>query len=213
MHNGTNGTANTTSESDEQAVVKSQPQSQRSLKRKLSTAGDSRPAQRITTELAAKKGVTSGAGSRITKPEELGMGVAAAKVHRYGKDGKEVVTAMPRALGAPVDDDDDEDEDEEVDDDNDSGDAMDDVIPSTVANGASINSNTPFYMTLRYRPMLGVLPLTPLDAWEARTEADGQEVRYEPSDASLEVAVVERPVWDLELGKRVVGKGDKDRGV
>ena len=215
-HNGTNGTAITTSESDEQAVtqalVKSQPQSQKSLKRKLSTSADTKAAQRITTELAAKKGVTSGAGSRITKVGELGMGVAAAKVHRYGKDGKEVVTAMPRANVISLEDEDD-DEDEAVDDDNDDDDAMDDITSSAIANGAIKNPNMPFYMTLRYRPMLGVLPLTPLDAWEARSGAEEMEVKYEPSDASLEVAIVERPVWDLELGERVVGKGDKDRSA
>jgi len=58
----------------------------------------------------------------------------------------------------------------------------------------------PWWFTFRYRPILGVVSLH-----------DGEQAREigEKTDAAMEVVLVERPVWDLDLPPRFVSSHER----
>jgi len=165
----------------------------------------------VTSALSSKRAATSGAGSKINKTSENGTGVANATIRKLDKTGREVIADLPASTRAQTNSDDELDEQDEDDDD-----VMDLDEPSAALisqpsqDGESEEKkNKAFHLTLRYRPILGVIPLSPLDEWEAK-ELVGEDVQYEVTDSSLEVALIERPLWDLDLGERVVGSVGKE---
>jgi U3 small nucleolar RNA-associated protein 4 len=75
------------------------------------------------------------------------------------------------------------------------------------ANGLSIHksSNTTMWIGHRYQSILGVVPLTSQAALDhVNNEEDSRE-------SPLEVCLVERPQWDLDLPPRYDGDRDWDR--
>jgi U3 small nucleolar RNA-associated protein 4 len=165
----------------------------------------------VATALNSKHSATSGAGSQIIKPSEFGTGVSAAKSRKLDRAGKEVIVDLPATTLQPSQTATDDEEEEEDDvDDMDLDEPSSALISQPSQNGEPKEAkNKAFHLTLRYRPILGVIPLTPLDEWEAK-EVAGDDVQYEVSDATLEVALIERPLWDLDLGERVVGSVGKE---
>jgi len=127
--------------------------------------------------------------------------------------------------GAEDDDDDEDDSDDSDDNDDDDDDAMDfDVVgpdahalhrfrrdgdddssalPTAAAAAAAGKpvpaKRPPFYMTNRYRPILGVVALGDDDDEHDDEEFETQGKKHR---TAIEVALVERPVWDLELPPR-----------
>jgi U3 small nucleolar RNA-associated protein 4 len=61
-----------------------------------------------------------------------------------------------------------------------------------------------FWCTYKYRPILGIVPL---DSQNLAMAAD----RISPGSASVELAVVERPSWDVDLPLRYLGKTEYER--
>ena len=206
---------------------------------------------RLAADAAAKKHVLSGAGSRIVRGSEMdSAGVREARSRKYDKKGREVVADLPLRdskvngeLDAGADDTDDDDEmDLDIDDeDEDDGDVIDNNTKNLAhdnnlqilqnqqdnnhdkSNGSAKPKprHKAFHMITKYRPILGIIPLAKLDAWELATTTEKQALmteqqnatdghNYEPSDVSLEVAVVERPGWELELGERFVGRNERE---
>jgi len=135
--------------------------------------------------------------------------------------------------GAEDDDDDEDDSDDDDSDDDDDVDAMDlDVVgpdahahalhrfrrdgdedssglPTAAAAGKPVPAKRPpFYMTNRYRPILGVVALGDDDDEhddEEGFETQTQGKKHSGLGGAIEVALVERPVWDLELPPRFHG--------
>lgn len=169
----------------------------------------------LTQNLTAARSVLSGAGSKILKgAEKDSAGIREAKLRKYDKKGREIVSDLSASgvsrSTAELDGEDGESELEG--EDGDDMDIDDDMptsrrVQTSKQDGQNANKNKPFHMITRYRPILGIIPLSKQDEWENQT---AEEADYEPSDVSLEVAVVERPGWELDLGERFVGKNEKD---
>lgn len=70
------------------------------------------------------------------------------------------------------------------------------------------NTSRKWWHTLKYREMLGILPLSgDVDDDTADTETDGDASEPEAipqNKPTLEVAIVERPIWDVDLPGRYV---------
>jgi len=203
------------------------PQSTSTRKRKFSSSLDpalaasealsTKHALSLTKNLTAARSVLSGAGSKILKgAEKDSAGIREAKLRKYDKKGREIVSDLSASAIArdTVQANEDEDgvegegageDDNDMDIDPEETQVSVHVEASKQDGNASVNENKAFHMITRYRPILGVIPLTKQDGWE---ETAAHE--YEASDVSLEVAVVERPGWELDLGERFVGKNEKD---
>ena len=82
-------------------------------------------------------------------------------------------------------------------------DAMDLDGPSSDAEEEATNAKKPpaFWRTLKYRPIFGIVPIGNGD--EGLQEEDGQQ---EGGKGGLEVALVERPPWDMDLPARYHGE-------
>lgn len=76
---------------------------------------------------------------------------------------------------------------------------------STKANGTDkqvAKSSAParrWWYTYKYRGILGIVPLSATDA-----ETESEEDRDSNANTGLEVAVIERPMWDVDLPDRYV---------
>ncbi|KAL9130672.1 MAG: hypothetical protein Q9217_001199 [Psora testacea] len=69
----------------------------------------------------------------------------------------------------------------------------------------------PYWHTYKYRPILGIVPLGgQLDADDANTTGEARDGEDESMPRGIEVALVERPEWDLDLPPRYHGEQGRD---
>lgn len=150
-----------------------------------------------------RDGTLGGAGDRMEKyslaPQTVHVLVDAEKNEWMDVDNTETDDHRSRATSSGPEDDDDEDED------TDGG----ELLHMRDEQGANGNGGlerrdlkTKYWHTYKYRPILGIVPL------------QGEEVAGEQVDGSLpplEVALVERPVWDVDLPPRYFADGEWER--
>jgi U3 small nucleolar RNA-associated protein 4 len=108
------------------------------------------------------------------------------KKRKRGQDGAGGRVRPDEVAGMAPDEDEEKDQDQmDLDSDEDIGALMNGVEPVKLTNGASKDVKTSkWYMTFKYRPILGIVPMQKTD------------------DKELEVVLVERPLWDLDLPGR-----------
>ncbi|KAB8337066.1 hypothetical protein FH972_021370 [Carpinus fangiana] len=171
-------------------------------------------AQRAHAQLEVKRAANGLAGSRIVD-SELGGSLAGRKIRKLDVEGRGEDVPARRHRTAAYDGEDSADEEEEEDE---------DAIDADVAlarqggrrrrrssaaqtNGAEDNDSEndeevqPFYLTTRYRQILGLVALQP----------DADEDGADDEERGLEVALIERPFGDLDLGPRFVGKQEWEK--
>lgn len=76
----------------------------------------------------------------------------------------------------------------------------------STANGPAADTAPPpppFYMTHNYRNILGIVPLSRPSGQVSEGAAAGEERENRKGFTPLEVALIERPHWDLDLGPRI----------
>jgi U3 small nucleolar RNA-associated protein 4 len=151
-----------------------------------------------------RDGTQGGAGDRMEKhalaPQTVRVLVDADKNEWMDIDNNDGEDQRSRAASSgPEDDDDDDDED------TDGG----ELLHMRDEQGANVNGalekrdlKTKYWHTYKYRPILGIVPL----------ESDkGGRGDMEGSFPPLEVALVERPLWDVDLPPRYFADGEWER--
>ncbi|KAI1081863.1 WD40 repeat-like protein [Whalleya microplaca] len=157
-----------------------------------------------------KRGPDSGAGS---KTEVGAMGPTRILRHVQGEEVEELPLDGPVSdpmdedeLSQPAEDSESEESDEE---------AQGELALLRGAQGKSVSksqssSGLPFWHTYKYRPILGIVPLA---------EDEGDEVPNGVTETAslkelrktLEVALVERPLWDVDVPDRYFADGESER--
>ncbi|KAI1374326.1 WD40 repeat-like protein [Hypoxylon crocopeplum] len=156
-----------------------------------------------------KRAPDSGAGSKM----EIGAN-GPTKVIRQAEG--EAVEEIP--LDGPVSDPMDEDDISQPADESESEDSDDEIQGElTLLRGAQGKSASEsqsgkglaFWHTYKYRPILGIVPLGEED--EIRTNGANGIVSHGESRGTLEVALVERPLWDVDMPDRYFGDGEWEK--
>ncbi|RCI08006.1 hypothetical protein L249_7797 [Ophiocordyceps polyrhachis-furcata BCC 54312] len=142
------------------------------LSQDLKVVDDSRLAQGKKRKRA---GPRSGAGS-INEAESL----TPHKIRKYGRGGQHVEVMTGRGS-----------QDDESDSDDELPDA--DVQMARPRQAGSGSGREKWWLTFKYRPMLGIVPLSETD------------------DQTLEVALVERPAWDKDMPVRYYAEHELER--
>ncbi|KAK9779669.1 putative Quinon protein alcohol dehydrogenase-like superfamily [Seiridium cardinale] len=151
-----------------------------------------------------KRGADTGAGNKMTK------GAAGpTKVERYDEDEVEELTLDGPDLmdtdgtSAPDDDSDSEDSEDEL---------QGELVSRRRAEGrkgpdAPPSQGTGFWHTLKYRPILGIVPL---ETAEEESPGDDVVVPYANGHVrkTLEVALVERPLFETDMPDRYFAEGE-----
>ena len=156
---------------------------------------------------------TSGAGSRTPAHEAL-SGIAHTVRTRVGDEGQEqrsLADVNDQRIAATNDD----DSDEEMMDATQESSALADfrrAETSAPTHGEAEHAKRPeahFWRTYKYRPILGIVPLSRAQGQGPEDTDDHALVRNESGGvpgAGLEVALVERPLWDADLPPRWEGE-------
>lgn len=176
-------------------------------------------------DLTARSKHDTGAGSKISK-SKLGLGIG-SEIHKIKGEGREeLITLAPESSTASDEDDDlvlanendstlislqrsaqDENHSQQGSDEGES-----DVNGETSATEerqmsrrkkAKIPSH---WHTYKYRPILGIVPIGSRNDDEAAKEDDSQD----GSPSGLEVVLVERPLWDVDLPPQYYGNQEWD---
>lgn len=150
-----------------------------------------------------RDGTQSGAGDRMEKhslaPQTVRVLVDAEKNEWMDIDNTEADDHRSRATSSGLEDDDDDDED------TDGGELLH-MRDEQGANGNGAlekrDLKTKYWHTYKYRPILGIVPL--------QSEEHGKE-GLEGALPPLEVALVERPIWDVDLPPRYFADGEWER--
>ncbi|KAI0126860.1 WD40-repeat-containing domain protein [Xylariales sp. AK1849] len=158
-----------------------------------------------------KRGADSGAGNRM-----LVGAVGPSKVERLveGEEAEEL------DLDGPVHDPMDTDGTSAPGDDSESEDSEDELHGELVsrrrAEGkrgpeAQHSQGTGFWHTFKYRPILGIVPLENIK--DALDDDDDVVAPYQTGSVrkTLEVALVERPLWDTDMPDRYLAEGEFER--
>ncbi|KAJ1331025.1 U3 small nucleolar RNA-associated protein 4 [Microdochium nivale] len=157
-----------------------------------------------------KRGGDSGAGSKTQKGDATGP----TKVLRHVPgEGTEELGMDAAGGGDPMDTDATSGAGED-DDDDDSDDSEDErrgelavLRKTTASNGVQgqqqqeEKSGLAFWHTYKYRPILGVVPLSD----SAGLSIDGD------SPLPLEVALIERPLWEVDMADRYYADGEREK--
>lgn len=161
----------------------------------------------------------TGAGSKVRKSEQhLGIGREIRKIEGPGADGGQLLRldqeyspesdedgAGERAVGLSL-----------VSLRRNTGEHDNDSDDENLANGGAVNTDAPanddtqtmrkprkdrlpYWHTFKYRPILGIVPLESESGGEGDDDADEQAPR------GIEVALVERPLWDVDLPPQFYG--------
>jgi U3 small nucleolar RNA-associated protein 4 len=147
----------------------------------------------------------SGAGAKTEPKHALAPQTVRVLVDSEKNEWMDVDTAdgdeqrSQRATSSALEDDDDDD-----DEDTDGGELLA-MRGAQVVNGKDIikrKQKTSYWHTYKYRPILGIVPLS-IPAEEEGVSEDGLP--------PLEVALVERPIWDLDLPPRYLADGEWER--
>ncbi|KAH8905953.1 WD40 repeat-like protein [Coniochaeta sp. PMI_546] len=150
-----------------------------------------------------RDGTQSGAGDRMEKhslaPQTVHVLVDAEKKEWMDIDNTEADDHRSRATSSGLEDDDDDDED------TDGGELLH-MRDEQGANGNGAlekrDLKTKYWHTYKYRPILGIVPLQ-----SEEHVKEGPEGALPP----LEVALVERPIWDVDLPPRYFADGEWER--
>lgn len=177
---------------------------------------ESKQNQRNKQTKKRKRGADSGAGSKTEATEALVPQHVRVALADSGKRGEWVDVEMADAEEPPangIDEDDDENENEE------GGELQklrDREMSATNRSGeeGSSGKRKNWWFTYKYRPILGMVPLVSGDEEETevrQAETNGvngngskQTTNGEIVLPSLEVALVERPKWDVDMPARYV---------
>lgn len=166
-----------------------------------------------------KRGLDTGAGSKMEKSEALAPQHVRVALAEDGKTGEWVDVQMADADQAEsqADDDDDESGDEggelqKLRDREQSAAAAlkNDSAEAAGENGDSSSNGTTrrnWWHTYKYRPILGMVPLSSPteDVQQANGVVNGKaKGTSSKKTATLEVALVERPKWDMDMPTRYV---------
>ncbi|KAF2085179.1 WD40 repeat-like protein [Saccharata proteae CBS 121410] len=151
---------------------------------------------------------TSGAGSRVHERQLIGVGKKLRKI--TGADVASYIQLDQR----PSNQQDENGEAEDVDDDHNAGALMtlrrgqSDAETGGNAEDAEDGQEGPakrkFWHTYKYRPILGMVPISCPSA-----ASTGKGGAHKARQSSLEVVLVERPSWDLDLPPRFVGSHER----
>lgn len=171
-----------------------------------------------------KRGPDTGAGNKM----ESGIALGPTKILRHESRKKPAQElSLDRAIGGgPVSDtdatsghgDDDDDDSDSADDDSEdeqqrTGELAllraQDKRGQVDAGGESYAGTAPkpgaaFWCTYKYRPILGLVPLG--GGGEDANGVNGQQLKK-----TLEVALVERPTWEIDMPERYFADGEYDR--
>lgn len=164
-----------------------------------------------------KRGKDTGAGNKM----QMGA-LGPTKIERYA-DGQTEELDVDRRAADPMDT--DEQSQPGDDSDGDESDAEPRGSSSELAirrkadhqqaGGAQQTTALGFWHTHKYRPILGIVPLE-----SVADEAEGDDkdddnmapvVVAGPARKTLEVALVERPLWEADTPERYMGEGELDR--
>lgn len=150
-----------------------------------------------------RNGTDSGAGGKMEKhsrvPQNVRMVLDAEKKQWVEVDMAE---ADDQQSGSGLDDDEDDDDDDE----DMGGSELQLMRDQQEANGKGAEKReerTPWWQTYKYRSILGIVPLGTADVEHEGVGPD------EPPP--LEVALVERPIWEVDLPPRYFGEGELER--
>ncbi|KAI0880074.1 WD40 repeat-like protein [Annulohypoxylon maeteangense] len=156
-----------------------------------------------------KRGLDSGAGSK------MGIGAAGpTKVIRQATG--EFAEEIP--IDSHVSDLMDEDEtsqqaDESESDDSDDGNLGELALLRGAQGKSALEAESrkglAFWHTYKYRPILGIVPLS--DEQETSMNETADPVAHEGLRKTLEVALVERPLWDIDMPDRYFGDGEWEK--
>ncbi|KAL8901652.1 MAG: hypothetical protein Q9207_005093 [Kuettlingeria erythrocarpa] len=150
-----------------------------------------------------RKETESGAGGKI-RAHELGTGIGRSVRRTVGPDGKDAkIISLDHDLGTDASDLEEEDEAEaEAEAEESSSSALIHLRrgePTTgIEAGKDVKRPPPYWGTYKYRPILGIVPIG------SRSETDGG-VEEEENDRGVEVALVERPMFEVDLPGRYHG--------
>lgn len=210
LTNGVSSDVNTTDDNNNSSSSK-----KRKRPTKPTPTTDTKSA--VHSDLILKRNTSGLAGSRITSDTPAGR----VKVRRVDKDGNEewIESDVAKQPGArkPQTTHDDEANDEDSDEDDESGDADGHATTTDAAVETALSfsrrkpdhsksNGTPraasFWLTNRYRPILGIVPLCGGSGSRQGGEEVGVMAAGEGEGVGLEVALIERPFWDLDLPPR-----------
>ena len=196
----------------------------------IETINKKRKRDHTWTEKRALMKHTTGAGSKIIN-DELDLGIGNNMRRIVGPDQTDARVFSLELEPVKPTEDEDEDDDDEVDSDDAAGQASAlvrlrrgaaDLVDANGVNSDSMNfdgepetngeekaARTTFdkgphyWFTFKYRPILGIVPLAREDEDEERvTGTSGEDCE---DSLGVEVALVERPLWDLDLPPRYHG--------
>ncbi|KAI1772011.1 WD40 repeat-like protein [Hypoxylon cercidicola] len=160
-----------------------------------------------------KRGPDTGAGNKMA------IGAAGpTKVLRQVTGGAAEEIPLDGPAPDPMDEDDasqpaDESESEDSEDEAQAGElTLLRDAQGKVLSGSELDKGLTFWHTYKYRPILGIVPLG--DGQEeimsnGNEVADG--VSHEKAREILEVALVERPLWDVDMPDRYFGDGEWEK--
>jgi U3 small nucleolar RNA-associated protein 4 len=153
-----------------------------------------------------RNGAESGAGDRMENhsiaPHTVRVLVNADKDEWMEIDNTEADELRSRATSSGLEEDDDDD------DDTDGGELLH-MRDEQAANGNGVlekgEKKTSYWHTYKYRPILGIVPIQSHEDDGPQMEVNGA------SPPPLEVAIVERPLWDVDLPPRYFADGEWER--
>ncbi|KAI1870960.1 hypothetical protein JX265_006000 [Neoarthrinium moseri] len=156
-----------------------------------------------------KRGGDTGAGNKMqigaTGPTKVERYVEGEPVEELNMDGPDPMDTD--GTSAPEDDSESEDSDEEL---------QGELASRRRAEGkkgpdAQPNQGTGFWHTLKYRPILGIVSLEHLEESEIADDDVVTPLRNGDGRKPLEVALVERPLWDTDMPDRYFSDGEFER--
>ena len=161
-----------------------------------------------------KRGPDTGAGNKM----ESGVSLGPTKVLRHDTHGEPAQDLSLDRPAAPVSDTDvtsgpgEDDSESEDDSENERrGElallrAQDKNIQAGEPHNNLLKGSLAFWCTYKYRPILGVVPLGGGDTDARQMQRNGHS-----SENTLEVALVERPTWEIDMPDRYHADGEYDR--
>ncbi|KAH9892136.1 WD40 repeat-like protein [Xylariomycetidae sp. FL2044] len=154
-----------------------------------------------------KRGADSGAGSKM---ERGAAGPTKLLHHLPSKAVQEVPLDGP----APdlMDEDDTSHAAEESESEDSDDEAQGELAMLRGAQGKTGTSDSrpdrglPFWHTYKYRPIFGMVPLSAAE----KTTGPARETYRDDESEALEVALVERPLWEIDMSDRYFGEGEHE---
>ncbi|KAI0169888.1 WD40 repeat-like protein [Hypoxylon sp. FL1284] len=164
-----------------------------------------------------KRGPDSGAGSKM----EIGA-AGPTKVSRQLTDGAAEDMSLDGPALDPTDDEDatsqlaDESETDDSDDEARAGELalLRDAQGKTVGAGDDADASPVFWHTYKYRPILGIVAFGGEQREQKQVLANGNGngvVDNADPRQTLEVALIERPLWDVDIPDRYFGDGEWEK--